>query len=1103
MKICATVKLDNSRNCYVNLSRSLVDPWNSQIKNLQVGSSKVKSLLPVLIETRHGPSFISSWSGEYLCDDVCMLSIDRKIAKVFGLHDGDQVQISIFSEQIQPADSVTISPVEPSNWDILELNSKVIESKLLDQISVIKAGLVFPFYISLSGVIFLKVVSTSPSMHVYLQEFTEVHVIPNQQSNIPLSQSQPIKKERSSTALANVTQLNKSLNHSFSIKDNMPSKLVDSISDAFYAGSCTRQHNGLIETSNSPEKHFSTEISLQSIPNVSTVINFIKAGSSLSSKNNVHGDQNVHSDSKELEKFADDGSTHTSMLQGNESNSGLILPPYQGILCKSILSDSITCLATSAWFCAEVTPVNKINEAKKSDGSNQDPEEIVKIVIQVKLLPAPIWKHLYENERVLLVNPLLMEQLQVSSGTKIQLNCFHGDLKRPQGMVLHCKPSQHKEIIKTQFSNYLNHCASLSPNVIMNQGTLFTLNIEGAFMNVVGELIGVENDVCGRIDSDGLESFFLAVEDDEEVEDDLPNATEKTVDYNNVQEIVDDLTTKFSTNNRLRKCENFFTAPYVVLVHGKSIATSVGCGKTLFSEIIANHFRSAPLFYSIEVVRCVELRGKKVETIRDLWHDASERLCEPGILIIDDLDELILNVDPLQDGHVMSLYVERLVDMFQSFFEMLVNENRNLHVIVTSTSKETLHKFIMPESNCHIFSKYVCLTDMCKDNLEILKSSLKSSNSLCDEECEGRNIAAELRKQLEGFTMKDIHLIIRKTLNEKLMNSKDEKDVHLSCEDIQMTLNSFKSPLLHGVDLHKPKKISWMDIGGLNSVKGLLKETLIWPALYPELLSKSPLRLTSGVLLYGVPGTAKTMLASAVAYESRLNFISIKGPELLSKYVGSSETNVRDLFARAQAAKPCIVFFDELDSFAPRRGHDNTGVTDRVVNQLLTQLDGVESLDGVFVLAATSRPDLIDPALLRPGRFDKSILCEIPNKKDRLDILHILTRELQLQGDVDLNFLASVTEDFSGADLKALLYNAQVESAHSVLRLHGDKEASSNVEIELLICMEDFKKALDVTQASVTIEERKKFDMIFRDFGSGHEKKSVGRDFQTQRVTLA
>ncbi|XP_057307357.1 peroxisomal ATPase PEX1-like isoform X2 [Hydractinia symbiolongicarpus] len=1074
---------------------------------LNVGSSKLKSLLPILIGTRNGLSLISSWSGEYLCDDVCMLSIDRKIAKVFDLHDGDQVQISIFSEQIQPADSVTISPVETSDWDILELNSKVLESKLLDQISVIKAGLVFPFYISLSGVIFLKVVSTSPSMHVYLQEFTEVHVIPNQQSNIPLSQSQPMKKERSPTALANVTQLNKSRNHGFSIKDKMPSKLVDSLSDVFCAGSGARRHNGLIETSNSPEKHFSTEISLQSIPNVSTVIKFIKAGSSVSSKNGVHGDQNVPSDSKGLRKFADDGSAGTSGLQShtekNKPNSDLILPPYQGILCKSILSDSMTCLATSAWFCAEITPINKINETKKSNSSNQDPEEIVKIVIQVKLLPAPIWKHLNENERVLLVNPLLLEQLQVGSGTKIQLNCFHGDVKRPKGMVLHCKPSQHKEMIKTQFSKYLNHCVSLSPNVIINQGTLFTLNIEGASMNVVGELIGVENDVCGRIDSDGLESFFLAIEDDEEVEDDLSNAMEKAVNYNNVQEIVDDLTTKFLTNNRLRRCQNFFTAPYVVLVHGKSIATSVGCGKTLFSETIANHFRSAPLFYSIEIVRCVELRGKKIETIRDLWHDASERLCEPGILIIDDLDELIINVDPLQDGHVISLYVERLVDMFQSFFEMLVNENRNLHVIVTSTSKETLHRFVMPESNCHIFSKYVCLTDMSKDNLEILKNNLKSSNSLCDEERGGRSIAAELRKQLEGCTMKDIHLIIRKTLNEKLMISQDEKDVHLSCEDIQKTLNSFKSPLLHGVDLHKPKKISWIDIGGLDSVKGLLKETLIWPALYPELLSKSPLRLTSGVLLYGVPGTAKTMLASAVAYESRLNFISIKGPELLSKYVGSSETNVRDLFARAQAAKPCIVFFDELDSFAPRRGHDNTGVTDRVVNQLLTQLDGVESLDGVFVLAATSRPDLIDPALLRPGRFDKSILCGMPNKKDRLDILHILTKELKLQEDVDLNFLASVTEDFSGADLKALLYNAQVESAHSVLRLHGDKETSSNDQIGLLICMEDFKKALDVTQASVTIEERKKFEMIFRDFGSGREKKSVGRDFQTQRVTLA
>jgi peroxin-1 len=190
--------------------------------------------------------------------------------------------------------------------------------------------------------------------------------------------------------------------------------------------------------------------------------------------------------------------------------------------------------------------------------------------------------------------------------------------------------------------------------------------------------------------------------------------------------------------------------------------------------------------------------------------------------------------------------------------------------------------------------------------------------------------------------------------------------------------------------------------------------------------------------LYGYPGCGKTLLASAVAGECGLNFISVKGPEILNKYIGASEKSVRDLFDRAQAAKPCVLFFDEFDSIAPKRGHDSTGVTDRVVNQLLTQMDGAEGLSGVYVLAATSRPDLIDPALLRPGRLDKSLLCDLPSLEDRLDIIKALFQMVRLSSELTdsddgLTEIARRTEGFSGADLQALVSNAQLEAIHDVL----------------------------------------------------------------------
>ena len=175
-------------------------------------------------------------------------------------------------------------------------------------------------------------------------------------------------------------------------------------------------------------------------------------------------------------------------------------------------------------------------------------------------------------------------------------------------------------------------------------------------------------------------------------------------------------------------------------------------------------------------------------------------------------------------------------------------------------------------------------------------------------------------------------------------------------------------------------QIGWSLIGGLEAIKTSLAESIIWPVKYKELYKRLSMKQSGGVLLYGPSGCGKTLVASALANESKFNFISVKGPELLSKYIGNSEQNVRELFAKAEKAKPCIIFFDEFDSLAPKRGHDSTGVTDRVVNQLLTQLDGVEQLDGVYLLAASSRPDLIDQALLRPGRIDSFLYVGFPDQ---------------------------------------------------------------------------------------------------------------------------
>jgi len=268
----------------------------------------------------------------------------------------------------------------------------------------------------------------------------------------------------------------------------------------------------------------------------------------------------------------------------------------------------------------------------------------------------------------------------------------------------------------------------------------------------------------------------------------------------------------------------------------------------------------------------------------------------------------------------------------------------------------------------------------------------------------------------------------------------------LNKSDFAAALKGFTPASLRNVTL-QTSTVRWSSIGGLHSTRKILLETLQYPTTYSPLFSKCPLRLRSGLLLYGYPGSGKTLLASAVASECGLNFISVKGPEILNKYIGASEKSVRDLFERAEAARPCVLFFDEFDSIAPKRGHDSTGVTDRVVNQLLTQMDGAEGVSkGVYILAATSRPDLVDPALLRPGRLDKSLECGMPDLADRVDILRAVGEKVRFAEKVrgveegvegNLWDIARKTEGYSGADLQALVYNAQLEAIHDVL---GDAE---------------------------------------------------------------
>ncbi len=294
--------------------------------------------------------------------------------------------------------------------------------------------------------------------------------------------------------------------------------------------------------------------------------------------------------------------------------------------------------------------------------------------------------------------------------------------------------------------------------------------------------------------------------------------------------------------------------------------------------------------------------------------------------------------------------------------------------------------------------------------------------------------------------------------------------LEVTMEDFRKALQEIEPSGMRDVLIEVPR-VKWSDIGDLEDAKKELREAVEWPLKYAKSYEKLGIEPPKGVLLYGPPGCGKTLLAKAVANEANANFIAVKGPEILSKWVGESEKAVRKIFRKARQVAPCIVFFDEIDSIATRRGSDVNRVTDRVLNQLLTELDGIEKLRGVVVLAATNRPDLLDPALLRPGRFDKLIYIPLPNKEARVKIFKVHTRKMPLADDVNFEELAEKTDGYTGADIAAVCREAAmmvvreaVRKAESVrniaINVAEGKEPVEKLELEIRD-IEKLKKLLE------------------------------------------
>ncbi|MCO5599777.1 hypothetical protein L7F22_053884 [Adiantum nelumboides] len=504
--------------------------------------------------------------------------------------------------------------------------------------------------------------------------------------------------------------------------------------------------------------------------------------------------------------------------------------------------------------------------------------------------------------------------------------------------------------------------------------------------------------------------------------------------------ILDTCTDAISNAFRIRRWEAMRSAmqsnkssQLSTLHSGLLLTGSPGSGKTSVAKVVANRLSSSTLLISTIYIDCTPHSEERLSSMRALFDQwlASAVWHSPTLLILDNLDRIM----PADQEHVDSPRSAQIAEALMHRIREVASQY-SIFVLATAQSNLSINKVY---STHHIFGENVELKAPMKEGRrDILSFLVAKRKQIVPQELNFTTIAG----QTEGYMPADLRDLVERAVHQSAVRSLEQRQRKsaetvssnvrsLTMEDFEEAQKGFTPLSLRDIKLTQ-SATRWSDIGGLQETRRVLRETLEWPTKYAKVFAQCPLRLRSGLLLYGYPGCGKTLLAGAVARECGLNFISVKGPEILNKYIGASEKSVRDLFDRAQAAKPCVLFFDEFDSIAPKRGHDSTGVTDRVVNQLLTQMDGAEGLSGVYVLAATSRPDLIDSALLRPGRLDKSLLCDLPSEEDRLDILQVLcgSNRIRLSEDVDLKAWARRTQGFSGADLQALVYNANLEAIH-------------------------------------------------------------------------
>lgn len=668
-----------------------------------------------------------------------------------------------------------------------------------------------------------------------------------------------------------------------------------------------------------------------------------------------------------------------------------------------------------------------------------DAGDVVEIA-GTRTVPAVVWRGRYEDEGldIIRMDSLLRRNAGVSLGDKVTVK----KTEPQEAKSLHLAPAEQQIKIRGDISSYFRE-KLLGKPIRRNNMVLFEL-FSNVFPFVVtktdpGDVVMVTNKTQISVSEKPVRISELTR---------VPEVTYEDIggleeEIRRVREMIEIPMKHPEVFDKLG-----ITPPKGVLLYGPP-----GCGKTLLAKALANEINAY-----FAVINGPEIMskyyGQSEENLRKVFEEAEKNA--PALIFIDEVDAIA----PKREN-VTGEVERRVVSQLLTLMDGLKARGKVVVIAATNIPNAIDPALRRPGRFDREIEIGVPDIDGRKEILLIHTRGMSLKDEVNLDQIARMThgyVGADIAALTKEAAMKTMRRVIPQVHGEEVEISQNIlNQLEVTHEDFMQAFHEIEPSGMREAFVEVPN-VKWEDIGGLEDVKEELKEAVELPLKNPGVFKKVGIEAPKGILLHGPPGCGKTLLAKGVATESEANFIAIRGPELLSKWVGESEEGVRRVFRRARQVAPCIIFFDEIDALAGTRGQEvGTKVTERVLNQLLTELDGIEKLERVTVISATNRPDLLDPALLRPGRLDSLIEIPMPDKKARVKIFEVHTRDMPLK-DVSLENLAERTENFSGADIAALCREA------------GMFAIRENVETEI-VEMKHFEKALDKLMSTKTTEK--------------------------------